>query len=329
MKLFTKVEIEEIPLKIQHSDRILMLGSCFADNIGQRLLTNKFHISCNPFGIIYNPVSLSKSIQRITKATLVLEEELLLCQRHYCHLDFHSQLNTLDKQTTFTGLNQAISDSHAFANGHLDWLIVSLGTSYAYQYNKTQEVVANCHKIPASEFTRRLLETKEIINALEESVTALKALNPDLKTILTVSPIRHTRDGLRQNARSKSRLIDAANTMADRNVDCYYYPAYEIMTDELRDYRWYEADLIHPNQQAINHIWEQFKTFALSDESIKMISKIEKLHRNLDHRPFHRQSEEYLQFLSATEEQMNQLKMEAPYADFSVERSQIQSLKEV
>ncbi len=328
MNLFTKVEIGEIPHKIQHSDRILTLGSCFADNIGQRLLTNKFHASCNPFGIIYNPVSLSKSIDRITKAALVIEEELLLCQRQYCHLDFHSQLNTLDKQTTINGLNEAISSSHAFANGHLDWLIVSLGTSYAYQYNLNQEVVANCHKLPSSMFTRRLLDTSEIIQALDASVTTLKSLNPSLKTIFTVSPIRHTRDGIQQNARSKSRLIDAANTLAEKE-DCFYYPAYEIMIDELRDYRWYEEDLIHPNKQAINHIWEQFKTFALSEQSIKMISKIEKLHRNLAHRPFQKGSEDYQKFLLATESQMNQLILEATHADFSQEEIQIAALKRV
>ena len=328
MKLFTKVEIGEIPHKIQHSDRILTLGSCFSENIGQRLLTNKFHITCNPFGIIYNPVSISKSLNRIANATSVTSEELLLCQKYYCHLEFHSQHNRLDKQATLKSLNTAISSSHAFANEGIDWLFVTLGTSFVYRHLATNQIVANCHKIPAKEFTRELLETSEILTSLKQAIAALKKRSPQLKTIFTVSPIRHTRDGLQQNARSKARLVDAANEMAHIYPDCYYYPAYEIMTDELRDYRWYEADLIHPNQQAIDYIWNQFKIFALSEKSKEMITKIEALHRNLNHRPFLKESEEYQTFLKRTEQQMDRLKAEDHTLNFIEEETTLKQLKQ-
>ena len=326
MKLFTKVEIGEIPLKIQHSDRILTLGSCFAENIGSRLSINKFHIKCNPFGIIYNPVSLSKSIKRVANASLVNQKELQLCQNTFCHMDFHSQYNKLDKQATLNGLNEAISLSHAFANDGVQWLIISLGTAYVYRYITTNEIVANCHKIPAKQFARELLEQKEILTALQQAVDGLKSLNPKLQTIFTVSPIRHIRDGLQQNARSKARLIEAANQMVDLYEDCHYYPAYELMTDELRDYRWYEADLIHPNQQAINYIWEQFKTFALSEESRTRIDRIEGIHRNLEHRAFQPKSDEYQQFLSGTKAKLETLKKEVPWMDFTVEELKIKTL---
>ena len=328
MKLFTKVEIGEIPLKIQLSHRILTLGSCFAENIGSRFLTNKFHVTCNPFGIIYNPTSISKSIKRLVKATSIKEDELQLCQNYYCHMDFHSKLNRLDKQATILGINNAIYSSHAFANEGIDWLIISLGTANVYVFNETNEIVSNCHKIPASQFKKRLLSTTEIVDALNESVSLLKSLNPSLKTIITVSPIRHTKDGLQPNARSKARLIDAANEMTTLYEDCYYYPSYEIMTDELRDYRWYEADLIHPNQQAINYIWERFKRFALSEKSINMIKQIEALNKNLDHRPFLIASPQYLEFLRSTTNQLENLNLQNPTLDFSEEFKRLESLKQ-
>lgn len=328
MKLFTKAEIGEIPVKIQHSDRILTLGSCFAEHIGDKLLTNKFHITCNPFGIIYNPVSLSKSIKRMITSSLIIQEELQLCQNTHCHMDFHSQYNLLDKQATVNGINEAISSVHAFANEGIDWLIISLGTAFVYRYNETNEVVANCHKIPAMQFKRSLLEPNEILVALKECVESIKSINPKSRTIFTVSPIRHTRDGLQQNSRSKARLIDAANEMAELYDECYYYPAFEILIDELRDYRWFEADLIHPNQQAVNHIWNQFKTFALSEESITMIDRIEAIHRNLQHKPFIVESEEYQKFLTSTTSQINKLKQEMPWMDFTSEEAKIIALKQ-
>jgi len=287
MKLFTKVEIGEIPLKIQHSDRILTLGSCFAENIGRRILTNKFHSSCNPFGIIYNPVSLSKSISRITRSTSIKEEELLLCQNSYCHIDFHSQYNRLDKQATVKGI-KAISASHAFANEGLDWLIVSLGTSFVYQLKETNEVVANCHKLPSKDFTRKILNSKEIVDHLFNAILVLKETNPKMKTLFTVSPIRHVRDGLKANTRSKARLIDAA--------------------------------------QAVNYIWEQFQSFALSKKSQEIISKIESIHKMLKHKPFLKESEEYQNFLSNTAQKMQALKEETQL-DFSEEEAQLSRLK--
>lgn len=329
MKLFTEVEISGIAHKINHSEKILTLGSCFADNIGKKMLTNKFQLSCNPFGIIYNPLSLSKSLQRISYETSVSENELQLCQNYYCHLDFHSQFNRLDKQATVLAINQAISGTSAFANEGLDWLILTLGTSFAYRHIETDQLVANCHKIPSKQFERQLLETQEIAQNLQEAILSLKANNPTLKTILTVSPIRHTKDGLTQNSHSKARLIDAAHELCSLNEDCFYFPAYEIMTDHLRDYRWYEVDLIHPNQQAINFIWEQFKTFALSEKSEKVISKVTALNKNLSHRPFHAASEEFQKFVIATEKQLNGLKTDYPSLNFSEEETQLEKLKQL
>ena len=323
MNLFTKTEIGENPVKIHHHQKILTLGSCFAENIGQKLAENKFQTLCNPFGIIYNPIALSSCIERMQENNLTTTEELQLCQDYYCHLDFHSQFNGIDKHATLAGINEAIMSAHDFISEGIDWLLVSLGTSYAYRDHASEQIVNNCHKIPASNFERSLLSTDKMTESLLYSIKDLKTQNPELNVILTVSPIRHIKDGLSANLRSKSRLIETAHLLTEKIQDCYYFPSYEMLIEELRDYRWYASDLIHPNDMAIYYIWQQFENSMIADESKVLIKKIEAIHKNLQHKAFLKDSSQYKLFLDKTEEKILQLESENPLLDFDKEKANL------
>ncbi len=328
MKMFTKTEFVENPVKIHHKEKILALGSCFAQNIGQKLVENKFTTLCNPFGIVYNPISISSCIDRLQKNSIVNTKELQLCQDYHCHLDFHSQFNGIDKEMTIKAINEAISGAHSFENNGIDWLIISLGTAFAYRYNSTDKYVNNCHKIPAKEFTRDLLPTLQIVESLVSAFSSLRINNSNLKIILTVSPIRHLRDGLTANLRSKSRLIEAAHLLTEQLEDCFYFPSYEIVNEELRDYRWFEEDLIHPNRQAIEYVWNKFQSYEISEQSLFLIKKIQSIHANLNHKPFLATSQTYQQFLKQTEEKICNLKNQHPNLRFDEEMERLKLLKQ-
>ena len=326
--MFTKTEFVENPVKIHHKERILALGSCFAQNIGQKLVENKFTSLCNPFGIVYNPISVSSCIERLQKNSKVHTKELQLCQDYYCHLDFHSRFNGIDKEATLKGMNHAIVQANSFEKNGLDWLIISLGTAFAYRYNPTNQYVNNCHKIPAKEFTRELLPTLQIVESLNSAISPLRKSSPNLKLILTVSPIRHTRDGLTANLRSKSRLIEAAHLLTEQLKDCYYFPSYEIVNEELRDYRWFDEDLIHPNQQAIKYVWDKFQSNMIAEGSVQLIQKVQSIRANLNHKPFLAKSKTYQDFLNQTEEKIEALKEQHPTLVFEEEMKHLEILKQ-
>ena len=328
MNLFTKTEIGENPVKIHLKGRILTLGSCFAENIGQKLVENKFITLCNPFGIVYNPISISSCIDRIVHKGYIKTKELQLCQDYYCHMDFHSQFNTIDKQTTFEAINKAIESTFSFVDQGLDWLIVSLGTAYAYKHLESNQIVNNCHKFPSNKFERFLLDTDQILSSLSHSIQKLSIQNPDLKVIITVSPIRHIRDGLKANLRSKSRLIEAAHLLSEKVDQCFYFPAYEILIEELRDYRWYKEDLIHPNDQAVEYVWQQFMSFAFDEESKVLTKKMTALIKNLNHKAFLAESSQYKSFLDHTAKKIQELEKEYEHLSFEKEKAKLQLNKQ-
>ena len=324
MNLFTKTEFEQNPAKIHHKGRILTLGSCFAEHIGQKLVENKFKTLCNPFGIVYNPFSISSCIDRLHKNSLVTTKELQLCQDYYCHLDFHSQFNGIDKQATIDGINQEILLTHSFVNEGLDWLFLSLGTAFAYKHVLNNRFVNNCHKIPSKHFKRELLSSEEMVSQLSSAIEILRTQNPNLKVLLTVSPVRHIRDGLTANLRSKSRLIEVAHSLTEELENCFYFPSYEILVDELRDYRWYKEDLIHPSDQAVEYIWEHFKKFALDTDSIELVNNMKSILSNLNHKPFLAQSEQYRTFLKSTDLKIQSMEKDYPHLSFEKEKGRLE-----
>lgn len=307
MELLTKIKLPASNLNIVHEDGIALFGSCFSDNIGNKLLNAGFDTMINPFGIIYNPISIFKSIEQIFKNELARENDLILYKAIYHSLAHHGQFANVDKKELLQTINQQIK----FANTKLigaKFVIFTLGTSSVYTYTATNTIVANCHKLPQHFFEKRFLSIEEI----KTSFNAIAPLLKDKTILFTVSPVRHWRDGAIQNQRSKSILIESIHQLIAENKNCHYFPSYEIMMDELRDYRFYAADMLHPNEIAVNYIWEKFATSFFSEHTVSILNYIEKGRLLFNHRVMNNNSAENELFENKKEEFKTQFTTKYP-----------------
>lgn len=253
MEFRTKIKIPKSSFSITHQDKILLMGSCFTENIGEYLCDYGFKINVNPFGIVYNPISIFSNLNALIEKKTYTENDLSKKNELYLSFDHHGSFSGINKDKILAAVNEQIET----ANLHLSnskFIFITPGTSYVYKHIAQDKIVANCHKIPNIEFEKRLLTIEEIIEAFNLIKDKLK----DKIILFTVSPVRHWRDGAVENQRSKSILIESIHRIIAQNKNCFYFPAYEIMMDELRDYRFYEEDMIHPNAVAVKYIWEQF-----------------------------------------------------------------------
>ena len=281
------------------SDRVLTLGSCFADSIGSRLVRFKSPTLANPFGVIYNPYSIHKALRYAVFNEVPSAGTFLQHQDVHLNYDFHSELSSLRVSDLQKDLVNRIGSTHHFLNS-AKWLMITYGTSWVYERNETHEIVANCHKQPASSFRKSLLTQKKIIESFQELYKSLKTFNPGLRIILTVSPVRHIKDTLELNSVSKSILRIACHTLQETYEDVEYFPAYEILLDDLRDYRFYKSDLIHPSEEAEEYIWEQFSSRYFNSDLKAFLTKWKAIEQALNHRPFHPASEAHQRFLRET-----------------------------
>lgn len=305
----TVVNIDKATSLIQKDDKVLTIGSCFSDMIATKLENNKWTVLSNPFGTIYDPVSIARCLQLSLDATS--PDESLFLQRDdiHNHYFFHSDLAALSHESLLTQINIATKRASDFLTTS-NWLIITLGSSIAYQHISSQTIVANCHKMPGSHFTRVQLSKEEIVDILRKVIKSIYDVNPHLNIIMTVSPVRHTRQGLLENMVSKSTLRLACKTLSSDFAHVNYFPAYEIMLDELRDYQYYESDLIHPNKQAQDHIWTQFSESFMSPESQIFIQKWVKIQQLLHHRALLPDSSAHQKFLKNTLLQLTEIAVE-------------------
>lgn len=269
---------------LMHDSKVLMLGSCFSDNMGQRLAKGMVNVMVNPFGTTYNPFSIARCVKQMIKAEQVPADELFLSNGVWNSFLFHSRFSGADMQSTLDAMNASIIAGHE----HLlrcSHVFITLGTAYTYSLADCGMVVNNCHKQPASIFLRRLRRIDETCAALEETVEALHEFNSDASIVLTVSPIRHLADGLEMSQLSKSTLLVAAHDTVSRHADyCSYFPSYEIMMDDLRDYRFYASDMTHPSDVAVDYIWEKFKDAFFDNKERAKVDECERFSRRLSHR---------------------------------------------
>lgn len=280
MKTRTICKVADLPARIDHSHKIIALGSCFAQNMGEKLAAHKFDIYGNPFGITYNPVSLVRQCHMAMVEGLPEESLYVRGQDEaYYHYDYHSDISATSKAEWFeayTGINRAFKETLSTA----DWCIVTLGTAWVYTIG--DRVVANCHKQPSSQFTKRLLDISTGVEALEELVSLLPT---NCQVLLTVSPVRHVRDGLVDNNRSKARLIEAVHQLVANNRQVHYFPAYELVLDDLRDYRYFGRDLVHPTPMAVDYVWSRLVDTVVAEDSRDLISQVNKVRQAMQHRP--------------------------------------------
>ncbi len=315
----TKLPPFQSPLRLAHSDHTLCVGSCFAEHIGGRLRKLKFPALVNPFGIVYNPVSVGQVFEKLLSGEPFREEDLFENLGLWHSFAHHGRFSYPEKTEALEGVNRSLAEAGAFL-AKANRLIVTLGTSNVFVFKKNGEIVANCHKVPGHEFERRRLTIAEIVQALAPVFEKLWEQTPSLEIIATVSPVRHLRDGLIENQRSKATLLLALEEICRRLPFVHYFPAYEILLDDLRDYRFYEADMAHPNPVAVDYVWQYFEEAFFDEKTRTLCRRIERIAAAAAHRPFHPQSVEYQNFIKKTMEEMERLEREFPGLDFGEEQ---------
>lgn len=317
MKLMLDIKIREPEVKIDYRDKILIVGSCFTEHIGDSLQTLKFDVLQNPNGIIFDPLTTSSSLisyienREYTASDLIFLNELWQSWQH------HSRFSGVDQAEVLHNINHSQQQAHAFLK-EAKWLIVTLGTSYSYRLEQ-QRHVANCHRAPASWFDKYMLRTDETVAALDTCIYRLFQFNKDLRIVFTVSPVRHVRDGVVENNRSKARLIEAVHHLADKFDRISYFPAYELVIDVLRDYRFYDIDLVHPNYQATSFVIEQFMRHFVNDASFHLSKEIEKIVIARKHKAFQPTTDAHKRFLQMHAAKASSLMAAHPYLDLSGE----------
>ena len=296
------------------SESVLMLGSCFAEEIGRKLSERKFKVLLNPHGIVYNPLSLAKSLHEYMDAKEYVQGDLFLHDGLWRSLHHHGRFAHSDASLSLTQINREITKAHTQLI-HAKWLIITWGSAFAYMHEK--QVVANCHKLPAQSFHKTLLSKEEILSVWRALLSRLKQFNPDLNVLFTVSPVRYLRDGLVGNNRSKGILLDVIHTLTEEMEACLYFPAYEIVIDQLRDYRFFKEDMLHPNELAIKYVWQKFVETAFDTETKQFIEAYEPLLKSLQHRDLHADNTAHLHFKQQLQEKLKSLQQRYPDIDLS------------
>ena len=299
MKFRTEIKVDK-QFELNPEDRVLAIGSCFADRMGSILAGLDLDCDVNPFGVLYNPLSISKLIEKSLNPEITFPDWFEK-NGHWMNLMYHGNISSTDKGTAVNLAEEAHSVTKTYLQD-ASLLIVTFGTAFTYFLKETGDAVANCHRLPADDFERKILSPEEIISIWEPLLENLKVQNSDLNIVLTVSPVRHVRDSLVENSLSKSVLKVAVNKLCE-SERVHYFPSYEIMMDDLRDYRFYEENLVQPNSQAVSYIKEKFEEFCFTEEMTDYCSDSEKLKKRLSHKIM-KQGPEAEKFAEETEKQL-------------------------
>ena len=312
MEFQTRIPLSKYNHPIDYDSKIGLLGSCFVENIGAKLAYYKFDHMLNPFGILFHPFAIAAFLEYVLQQRQFTEKDLIYHNERWHCYDAHSALSASVKGKALENLNSAVSLSRSFFT-QSSHIIITLGTAWGYHLLKTQKWVANCHKMPQREFEKKLAPVQEITQCLHQIIKAIEELSPKASVIFTVSPVRHLKDGFVQNQRSKAHLLTAVHEVIDSFENAFYFPSYELMMDELRDYRFYDRDMLHPNAMAIDYIWEKFAEVALSPGAKKYGSQIEEIKKGIAHRPFDPESIKHKKFLEALDQKKEELLKKLPH----------------
>ncbi|WP_026710553.1 GSCFA domain-containing protein [Flavobacterium filum] len=312
MNFRTPISIPKSNHPIDYYSKVVTMGSCFSENISAKFEQYKFQHYNNPFGILFQPDAIENVLLRAIEMRLFTEADLFFDNELWHCFEVHSELNNPDKADMLVNLNGILT----YLNGQLQTcshVIITLGTAWSYRFSHTQKRVANCHKIPQSNFTKELLSVEEITDSLHNIQTKLTEFNPEIKFIFTVSPVRHIKDGFVENQLSKAHLIAALHSSITHLSTSSYFPSYEIMMDDLRDYRFYAEDMLHPNQTAVDYIWKYFVESHISYHVFPIMTELESIHKGLNHRPFNPNTEQHLLFVQKLHERIEQLQEKYPF----------------
>ena len=318
MKFRTELQIQKSDINIGYRDTLLLLGSCFSENIGNRLKQIKYSTTINPLGIVYHPVPLHSSIIEAIQGKEIDKSDLNEnIDGQYTAWNIHSRLSNLDAEETISQMNNGIRQLRDSIK-EADYLILTYGTSYYYDH-KQYGPVANCHKFPSTDFEKKLSNPNELNSSFNEMYAKVKEVNPNIKVLLTVSPVRHIKDGIVENNRSKAHLLTSVHEICDQHNDCQYLPSYELLIDDLRDYRYYADDMVHPSTKAIDYIWSKISNHMLDPSEAKLRSDILKLVKAAAHRPFNLGSDQHQSFLATQVKTVDEILVNYPNLDFTDE----------
>lgn len=309
----TIVQIEKSADLIAVDSKVFFIGSCFAGNIGHKMADARFPTMVNPYGVLYNPLSVSAAFEAIIENHRVTGDDMVERDGLWHSFMHHGSFSHPDLSTAVTKINQGTESAHLFLQ-HAEFVVVTFGTAYVFEHKLEQRIVANCHKFPEIDFNRYLLETDEIIDVWKDLIVRLRVFNPGLKIIFTVSPVRHWKDGAHGNQVSKSVLILAIDKLVHLFDKVTYFPAYEIVMDELRDYRFYDAAMMHPNEVAIDYIWQRFSQCRLNPDALNYLKEVSKIVRARQHRPSGHPTASYQSFIRQTLDHILELSRRYPAA---------------
>lgn len=308
----TIVPLQEQQPKIDYNSKILLLGSCFVENIAKKLQYYKFNCLENPFGILFHPGAIARLLKSIDSNEAFTEADLFNSNGRWHSFAAHSRMSGSYKDKVLADLNAALKETAAYLES-ASHIIITLGSAWGYRERSSGNIVANCHKQPGNNFTKELTDVNEELLSITKII---KSINPKIKLILTVSPVRHLKDGFVGNQRSKAHLISAVHQIISLDENIAYFPSYEIVMDELREYRFFKEDMIHPNETAIRYIWERFRKSWINPQAEGTIERVESIQKDLSHRTFDENSQSYLKFKEKLQEKIMSLQKEYPYISF-------------
>ena len=318
MNFRTQVELPERETEIRHSERIMLFGSCFAENIGNLLKENKFRCDVNPFGVLYNPLSITNALNQILEGKEYEEEDLFFSGGLWHSWMHHSDFSAPSQEEALALMNFRLAKAKENL-AKADWLVMTWGTAYVYIHQEMQKVVGNCHKQPDKTFRRLMLNAEAFVEECRGVLKKCREVNPNLKVLFTVSPIRHAKDGMHGNQLSKATLLLAIDEICRICPNCFYFPSYEIIMDELRDYRFYADDMIHLSSKSVEYIWECFSRCYFSKETQAVMKEWMEIKKAIDHKPFRPDSDAYRAFLSQIVLKIMQMKEKFPYLEVQKE----------
>jgi len=304
----TNIQLQKEENQIDYASKLLLIGSCFSENISKKLAYYKFDVDSNPFGILFNPKAIENLILNSLNEKIYTDKDVFLLNERWHCFDAHSDLSATDKNELLENLNNAIKSTNKRIHESTH-IIITLGTSWIYKLIETNAIVGNCHKVPQKKFVKELLSVDEISASLKNICHQILAINPKATVIFTVSPVRHIKDGFVENSLSKAHLISAIlKTLGE--VDGKYFPSHEIMMDDLRDYRFYNSDMIHPNEPAIDYIWEHFKHVWIQENTFSIMKEVDNIQKGLAHKPFNPNSEEFKKFTQTLQSKIHKLEQD-------------------
>ncbi|NER11719.1 GSCFA family protein [Muriicola jejuensis] len=317
MELQTRLTLPHHPQPISYQGKVLLLGSCFAGHIGGKLSHYQFRNTLNPFGTLFQPRAIANLLDRALTRRYFREEDCFYHRERWHSHEVHSDLSNPAREELIKTLNRRIEETGELLSG-ISHLVITLGTAWGYIRKDNGQWVANCHKVPQKEFEKVLASPDEILKELRKALSDLFKINPGISVIFTVSPVRHSKDGFVENQRSKSHLFVALHQLLEEFEDrgVFYFPAYELLMDELRDYRFYEADMLHPNTLAVDYIWERFRESCIIPADEPVMTRVGEIRRGMQHRPFYPDSLEYKTFKADLAEKIKDLKKEYPFMTF-------------